>query len=213
MVQRKKQAARHHRQKKGDGGSKATMTVNDLNLAESELTALEIRAVQLRMSGLTFNEISNALGYQNPGSAHRVVQRALDRWGWNTVDEYRKIELQRLDMMTVRLWPQAMGRSAKVEDGVVVDPGVPPDLDAMSQLLRIMERRARLLGLDAPQALDIGITHADTQPGEQTVGDYEDYLQLVSSVIDEGDTSPPPVADDEGDVIDAEVIEDDEEAV
>lgn len=49
-------------------------------------------------------------------------------------DEVRLLELERLDALTYALWPEAMQRN----------------LGAIDRLLRVMERRDTLLGLDAP---------------------------------------------------------------
>lgn len=59
-------------------------------------------------------------------------------------DELRSLELERLDRLLLGVWSQA----AKGNQG------------AVDRALKIMERRARLLGLDAPtkQALDGDLT-------------------------------------------------------
>ena len=53
------------------------------------------------------------------------------------VDEVRTIELQRLDSLLFSIWPEAQKGTLKAVDMVV----------------KIMERRAKLLGLDAPTKL------------------------------------------------------------
>jgi len=54
-------------------------------------------------------------------------------------EQVRALELERLDLMLVAVWPSALGG----------------DIAAQQQVLRLMDRRARYLGLDAPQRIDI----------------------------------------------------------
>lgn len=56
------------------------------------------------------------------------------------VADLRMIENERLDQYQLAVHARAIGR-----------PGEGPDLDAMNAALKIMDRRARLNGLDAPQ--------------------------------------------------------------
>lgn len=176
-----------------------------------ELTSIEIRAVQLRMAGMTFTEIANALGYSNRGGAHKAVSRALKKWGWNTVDEYRQIELQRLDALTTRYWPAAMGKAERRdENGEIIDPGTPPDPNAANMVMRLMERRARLLGLDAPQQIDLGMNVQEKTAGEEDVETYEKWLDLVSEQMPELEATGDDSDEEDEHVIDAEIVEDEQ---
>lgn len=93
------------------------------------------QALELRMAGATYSRIASALGITK-GAAHKAVARAMEavRAESDEVAEaYRDLELARLDRMQMGLWNQA--RSG--------------DLAAVDRVLRIMERRSKLLGLDA----------------------------------------------------------------
>jgi len=95
-----------------------------------------VQALALRREGATFTEIGEALGI-NRSAAHKAVSRALDELAQlaeGEVVSLRALELDRLDALQRSIWTQAM-------DGA---------LPAVDRLLRIMERRAKLLGLDAP---------------------------------------------------------------
>ena len=63
-----------------------------------------------------------------------------------TAEEVRQIELDRLDEMHSRVYPVALGTEE-----------IPPDMRAVDRVLKIGERRAALLGIDAPQKADIEI--------------------------------------------------------
>jgi PBSX family phage terminase large subunit len=103
-----------------------------------KLTALEREreALALRKSGLTYDLIGQRLGI-TPQGAHRAVMRALAKLRTQVVegaDQLRTLELQRLDAMFDPMYAQA----ARGGQG------------AVDRCIRIMERRARLLGLDLP---------------------------------------------------------------
>ncbi len=96
----------------------------------------EIDALELRKSGATYSSIAKAMGISLSGAAD-AVKRALARLNERSLegaDELRRLELERLDRMLLAMYPQATrGNQGSVD-----------------RVLRIMERRARLLGLDAP---------------------------------------------------------------
>ena len=100
------------------------------------LAQKEAQALELRKSGLTFTRIADALGYADPSGAHLAVKRALASTLQEPSDELRKLEVERLDALFNIMYRQA------VVDG---------QRTAAERCLQIMDRRARLLGLDAPQ--------------------------------------------------------------
>lgn len=103
----------------------------------------EIKALELRRAGVTYPEIGQQLGI-NPGTAHRYVFAALARTQQEPADEVRKIEVDRLDRMQRAYWPGVLRGDEK----------------AGQLMLRIQERRAKLLGLDAPVKHDVTLTDA-----------------------------------------------------
>jgi len=95
-------------------------------------------AVALRLAGRTYDEIAAALGCGH-GTAYRAVAghlAATRAEAAETAQELREVELQRLDRLLAVVGPMA-------EKG---------DLAAVDRVLRIQERRAAYLGLDAPKA-------------------------------------------------------------
>ena len=94
------------------------------------------KALDLRISGARYRQIGAALGVSH-NQAHRDVTEALDELAQANqakAGQLRDIELERCEKLTIALW-------AKVKDG---------DAQAITAAVRVMERRARLLGLDAP---------------------------------------------------------------
>jgi len=91
-------------------------------------------ALKLRRAGKSYEQIAEALGYAGSGAAYNAVNAALREGVQEPAREVRRLEVERLDALLEALWPQAMAG-----DGFAVD-----------RVLKIQERRAKYLGLDAP---------------------------------------------------------------
>lgn len=91
------------------------------------------RALNLRASGATYQAIADDLDITAP-SAHALVQKALHEIPAEAVDELRRVELGRLDQMLLGIWTEATSGN----------------LNAIDRAVKLMERRAKLAGLDAP---------------------------------------------------------------
>lgn len=117
------------------------------HLGGGAITALEIetaerdwQALTLRSQGLTYDQIGIAMGIAKSG-AHAAVQRAMARTMQDAGQAARSVELHRLDIILLRWMP------------ILMDTTLPGVLEkATNAVLKVMERRAKLLGLDqAPQ--------------------------------------------------------------
>jgi len=94
------------------------------------------QALELRRAGKSYPEIGAALGVAK-SHAHRLVAEGMEEAREQVTTEalqLRAEEVSRLDAMLQGLWPAAR------KGGVT----------AVDRVLKIMERRARLLGLDSP---------------------------------------------------------------
>lgn len=116
-------------------------TTNTPNAGQhtDRLTAAERRrqALDLRRTGASFRQIAEAIGC-SVSIAHRYVATEIDKLNRESredAESIRTLELERLDRMTFALWNAATARG---------------NLGAIDRMLKVMERRARLLGLDAP---------------------------------------------------------------
>ena len=89
------------------------------------------RAVELKASGWTYEEIRQELGYAARGTVWRIVNQALEKREVEDVGFLRAVELARLDEMHEALWDAALAGSVA----------------AVLALLRVHDARARLLGL------------------------------------------------------------------
>ena len=108
---------------------------------EQEVKAYERQkeALSLRLVGLSYDAIAERLEFANRSGAFRAVQAALKKTLQEPADELRTLELERLDSMLLPMMAQAK----KGNQG------------AVDRVLRIMERRAKLLGLDAPTKQEV----------------------------------------------------------
>jgi hypothetical protein len=116
------------------------------------------QALKLRLTGARYDDIAAQLGYSTRAAAIQDVQRALVASVHEPAEELRALEVQRLDM----LWQTALRvltrQHVTVSNGKVVHlDGTPvkddgPILAAIDRLLRIQERRAKLLGLPSRTA-------------------------------------------------------------
>jgi hypothetical protein len=91
------------------------------------------QAIELRKSGATFARIGDHFGV-SAQSAHEMVMKGLKATLAEPAAEHRALAVQRLDHMLNAIWTAATNG----------------DLQAQAGVLRLEERRAKLLGLDAP---------------------------------------------------------------
>ena len=116
-------------------GAAAKSSVRRIRTTEKTLKALE-----LRKRGMNYTQIGEKLGCAR-STACRYVLSELENLADKCREEavhVRDLELQRLDALYLKAWEA-------VEEG---------DLPAIDRCLRIMERRAKLLGLDAAEKVE-----------------------------------------------------------
>lgn len=95
------------------------------------------QAIQLRLAGAEWQQIADTLGYSDKAAANKDVTRALEmaaREQRASAEVLRETELQRLDRLQRGLWATAIAG----------------DVRAVEAVLRVMDRRMKLLGLDIP---------------------------------------------------------------
>lgn len=122
-------------------------------------------AYQLKLAGLALSEIADRLNYTSGAAVAKAIKDEMISNARDIEPETREelldLEIARLDYMQSKLW---MG----VEVG---------DVKSIDQMLKIIQLRARLRGLD----------QVDAETGKQTVlvvggteADYVNKLKLVS---------------------------------
>jgi hypothetical protein len=119
------------------------------------------RAAEMWAEGETFETIAAELDYGHRGHAHRAVKRLFA----GIDDEGREMMIRRhqeaLDLLTRTVitvmrtdhYVVSDGRVVKGEDGLpLIDDG--PVLHAVNTQIRVLDRYARLMGLDAPKRVE-----------------------------------------------------------
>lgn len=97
-----------------------------------------VQALRLRETGAHYRQIGDALGVST-STAHAYVSDALKELTREPAESVLQMELARLDTLTLSLWKDATAGHLK----------------AIDRVLRIMERRAKLVGLDTMAVLRI----------------------------------------------------------
>lgn len=122
---------------------------------DPEVAARDAEACHLRAQSFSYTEIGDRLGISKT-AAYEAVQRALAETVQEPAAELRQLELLRLDELARRTRGVMEATHYVVDKGtVVLWEGAPlvddgPVLAAVDRLLKVQERRARLLGLDIP---------------------------------------------------------------
>lgn len=93
-----------------------------------------LRALQLRLAGFNYDEISKHLGYAGRQQSYKAVKTILDETLKEPADELRQLETAKIDALINVLWIDCLLG----------------DLKAMDRIVRLLERKSKLLGLDAP---------------------------------------------------------------
>lgn len=101
------------------------------------------QALELRKEGRTFADIAKECGYNSTQAAFDAVKRAIDAITREPAEAVLALELERLDT----LW------------GIQYLNAQSGDPQALAACMKILDRRARYLGLDAPTK--IAETEAD----------------------------------------------------
>lgn len=127
--------------------------------------AKEAEVVKLRRGGLTWDLIGERVGLSTQGAFY-AYERALKRVVKEDVDAIRQVETERLDLAQSAIW-------GKVLQG---------DNASITNLLRIMERRAKLLGLDQPTRIQAEVITYDANSIE---------ARLASIIANRSDSSAP----------------------
>ena len=92
------------------------------------------RVVEAVAQGATYEEAAKEAGYASRSGAYKAFWKAVEGREADAVEDHRSLELARLDALQTAVWDAAMAG----------------DVKAVGMVLRIIEQRSRLLGLDKP---------------------------------------------------------------
>lgn len=129
---------------------------------EPEQLDRELAVVELRREGKTWQQIAEAVNYATAMGAWKAYQRACQRTLQEPTDEARRIELDRLDALQRTYW----------------EPAVEGNLRAADFVLRVIDRRARILGIDAPQKIQAEVVNYDG------IGSIDAEVDRIARIIE-----------------------------
>ena len=150
----------------------------------------EAQALELRRNGASYPQIADRLGI-SVSTAWEAVHRVLDRTAQEAAGDVRKLELERLDQLQIAALAVLRRTHPVVQAGKIVysgsgDAAQPliddgPTLAAIRTLLDIQQRRARLLGLDAPTKVEAKVLTMDVM--DARVQELEAELAALDATI------------------------------
>lgn len=146
-------------------------------LTREFLAERDLRIFQMRKTGTAVQEIARRFGISTK-AVNFAIQRQLSRMNQEALMAYPEVlrmELERLDSLQQSVWPLTQHRKVTMDDGTEVV--VEPDLKAVQQALSIMDRRAKLLGMEAVNINFVG--DAETTPARAILADASDRAAAV----------------------------------
>jgi len=121
-------------------------------LSKEFLAERDARIFGLRKSGLSNQDIGKRFN-MSASAVAAATRRQLGRLNseaWLSYPDVLRLELERLDEMQKSVWPLTQFRREVLDDGSEVM--LEPDQNAVRTVLGIMDRRAKLLGMNVERS-------------------------------------------------------------
>lgn len=172
-----------------------------------------------RATGMSSTEIAKRFDV-TPATVDTAIRRHINQLNRTAVLAYPEVlamELGRLDKLQRAIWPHTQPRRQTLDDGTQIT--LEPDLKAVETVLRIMQQRSKLMGMDVTQIMDITPEPAPIkstlsgakklETGEEKT-DEDEARALIELSIKAGilDETVGRAILESGEIIEAEVIED-----
>jgi hypothetical protein len=186
------------------------------------LSERDMRIFKMRQAGTSINEIARRFGISNSVVA-KAIQRQLEKMNKEAVLAYPEVlrmELERLDNLQQAIWPMTQHRRQVMDDGS--EQQIEPDMKAIQQVLSIMDRRTKLLGMESTN-INVQMDVNSTQNVRATIAGQEGVtrpaigfdpeseakklleLMAISGVLP-ADTIKALMGPVDSDIIDAEIV-------
>lgn len=123
--------------------------------SKARIAAEASKCVDLKASGMTYKQVAAEMGYANQATAFERVQLGLSLRINPAVDRLRQLQDAELEEMAGKL--KEIADNAEDSD---------LRMRAYDRWLKVMDRRAKLHGLDAPVKVDATVTQQTQQEKE-----------------------------------------------
>lgn len=123
-------------------------------------------AINLRMTGMSYQQIADQVGYGSRSACRTAVVTALEETVNESAAEYRRVQTSRYEQLMMTHW------------GKAIDPKNDGNIGATHVVLSIMDKINAINGINAP--IDVNVQHS----GGATVilyagGSKDDYMQSL----------------------------------
>lgn len=151
---------------------------------DADREAVKAECFALRCRGFSYREIAREAKWANGDPVHHatvhvLVVEALEELREENAEaaaDLRKFELARLDKLLAELWPKSVKKTGHGNDNAQPEP---IDARRADSILRVMERRHKLLGIDAP------IRWEGSGPGGGPLAIAAGVMDLAKLTLDE----------------------------
>lgn len=178
---------------------------------KAEVAARRAKLIRLRCACVPFDDPQIlGLGYKSRQAASKDMIRALEELRDEqaaAASVYRQQENERLDQLLAAIWPHATNpvRTVADRDDPEAEPEEKFDRSAVDVALRLLERRAKLNGLDMP--VKVETSGPDGGPIRLSDVSVHELHRLIGMAGEPDDAAP----DGEGVAYDGEAYEDEDE--
>jgi DNA-binding CsgD family transcriptional regulator len=159
---------------------------NNKAVSREFLAERDLRIFKMRQAGVSTTEIARRFGITS-SVVNRAVQRQLSKLNSEALLAYPEVlrmELERLDNLQQAIWPMTQHRKVTMDDGTEV--AVEPDLKAIQQVLSIMDRRSKLLGMEQ-NTVNVNMDVRDMNPIKATLAGEASTARALSDFDAEGE--------------------------
>jgi transposase-like protein len=194
-------------------------------LTREFLAERDLRIFKMRQAGVPIAEIARRFGI-GTSNVSNSVKRQLSQEALLIYPEVLQMELERLDALQSAIWPLTQHRKQKMDDGTEVS--IEPDIKAVSTVLSIIDRRAKLLGMEQTN-VNVQMDVRDSSPIRAVLAgapgvvqvekfDSESEAKKLLMLMSDAGIMPkdtikqllgdmPALSDGEDDIEDAEVVD------
>ena len=197
-------------------------------LTREFLAERDLRIFKMRQAGVPTAEIARRFGI-GTSNVSNSIKRQLNKLSQEALLVYPEVlqmELERLDALQSAIWPLTQHRKQKMDDGTEVS--IEPDIKAVSTVLSIIDRRAKLLGMEQTN-VNVQMDVRDASPMRAVLAgapgvvqaekfDSEAEAKKLLILMSDAGIMPretikellgdlPPLNDGEEDIEDADIIE------